>query len=54
MQVVDGKAYGWNRIMGAFSVDAGIGIVACLLLGLLLFYFREWRLTTLVPTTDIV
>lgn len=36
MLIVDGWGYAWRRIDGAFLVDAGLGMSACLLVGLLL------------------
>lgn len=37
MLIIDGWGYGTGGVTGAFLVDAGLGIMACLLLGLLLF-----------------
>ncbi len=34
---VDGQAYGWHGLTGMYLADAGMGIIACVLLGLLLF-----------------
>jgi MFS transporter, PAT family, beta-lactamase induction signal transducer AmpG len=37
MMVADGRGYSMGGLAGAFAMDAGIGITACLLLGLLLY-----------------
>jgi len=37
MMVIDGRGYAMGGLVGSFTVDAGIGIVACLLIGLLLY-----------------
>jgi hypothetical protein len=34
---VDGQAYGWHGLTGMYLADAGMGITACALLGLVLF-----------------
>jgi MFS transporter, PAT family, beta-lactamase induction signal transducer AmpG len=36
MQVIDGRAYSWHGVTGSFLADALIGVLACILLGLLL------------------
>jgi len=36
MLVVDGWGYGRTGVAGAFAVDAGVGVLACVLLGLML------------------
>lgn len=41
MVAVDGHAYQWNGIAGAFIVDAGLGILSCLLLALMLWLLRS-------------
>lgn len=41
MLVIDGWGYGARGVTGAFLVDAGLGILVCLLLGLLLFATRS-------------
>lgn len=41
MLVVDGWGYGARGVTGAFFVDAAVGIVACVLMGLLLFAMRR-------------
>ena len=41
MPVVDGWGYGLRGVAGAFAVDAGIGIAACLMMGLLLFLLHR-------------
>ncbi|MGA8937559.1 MAG: MFS transporter [Acidobacteriaceae bacterium] len=43
MQVIDGGAYTRHGVTGSFLADAGIGIIACALLGLLLFLLRRPR-----------
>jgi PAT family beta-lactamase induction signal transducer AmpG len=45
MQVVDGQAYSRGGIAQAYLVDGAIGVVACLLLALLLSYYRRKPLT---------
>jgi MFS transporter, PAT family, beta-lactamase induction signal transducer AmpG len=37
MMVIDGRAYALGGLVGSFTLDAGIGIFACLLTGLLLY-----------------
>jgi hypothetical protein len=32
MMVIDGRGYAMGGLVGSFTVDAGIGIVACLLI----------------------
>jgi hypothetical protein len=34
---VDGQAYDWHGLVGMYLTDAGLGIIACALLGLVLF-----------------
>jgi MFS transporter, PAT family, beta-lactamase induction signal transducer AmpG len=41
MPIVDGWGYGLRGVAGAFAADAGVGIVACLLMGLLLFLLHR-------------
>jgi MFS transporter, PAT family, beta-lactamase induction signal transducer AmpG len=41
MLVIDGWGYGARGVTGAFLVDASLGIMACLLMGLLLFAVRS-------------
>lgn len=41
MEVVDGHAYSWRGVAGSFIVDAGIGIMACALLALMLLWLRR-------------
>jgi MFS transporter, PAT family, beta-lactamase induction signal transducer AmpG len=41
MPFVDGWGYSLRGAAGAFSADAGIGIVACVLMGLLLFLLHR-------------
>jgi PAT family beta-lactamase induction signal transducer AmpG len=43
MQLVDGKAYGWHGVTGAFSADGWIGVTACFLMGMLLFSLRRLK-----------
>lgn len=40
MVAVDGHAYAWHGLAGSFIVDAGLGIICCLLLVLLLRWMR--------------
>lgn len=42
MMAVDGMAYGRHGLTGMFVTDAGIGIAACLLLGLMLMIVGRW------------
>lgn len=37
MMVADGRGYAMGGVTGSLAMDAGIGITACLLLGLLLY-----------------
>jgi PAT family beta-lactamase induction signal transducer AmpG len=39
MEIVDGHAYGWHGVAGSFIVDAGLGLLACTLLALVLRRF---------------
>jgi PAT family beta-lactamase induction signal transducer AmpG len=41
MQVIDGRAYTWHGVTGSFLADALIGVLACILLGLLLRLVRR-------------
>ncbi len=41
MQYVDGKAYGWRGLAGAFEADAGLSLAACL--GMALLFATRWR-----------
>jgi hypothetical protein len=41
MQVIDGRAYSWHGVTGSFLADALIGVLACILLGLLLRLTRR-------------
>lgn len=47
MVVVDGRAYAWRGLAGSFIADAGLGIVSCLLLALMLRWMR------LTPPTSV-
>lgn len=40
MVAVDGRAYAWHGLAGSFIADAGLGIISCLLLVLLLRFVR--------------
>lgn len=40
MIAVDGHAYAWHGVAGSFIADAGLGIVSCLLLALMLRWMR--------------
>ena len=52
MVAVDGMAYGQHGLVGMYLTDAGLGIAACLLLGLLLMSVRQRRPRALdkIPT----
>jgi PAT family beta-lactamase induction signal transducer AmpG len=52
MQFIDGKAYAWHGVTGAFSADGWIGIAACILMGLLLVFLRESKSPAIEMTTD--
>ncbi len=41
MQVIDGRAYSARGLNGSYMADAGLGLIACLLLALLLGLFRR-------------
>jgi PAT family beta-lactamase induction signal transducer AmpG len=43
MQIIDGRAYTRHGVTGSFLADALIGVLACLLLGLLLRLLRPPR-----------
>lgn len=43
MVAVDGMAYGRHGLIGMYLADAGLGIAACLLLGLLLMVVKQGR-----------
>lgn len=49
MVAVDGHAYAWRGLAGSLMVDAGLGIVSCLLLIGLLRWVRLKRNTVAVP-----
>lgn len=38
---VDGAAFQWNGVPGSFLADAGLGILSCVLLGLMLWWLRR-------------
>ena len=40
MQFVDGHAYSWHGLVGSYVADAGLGLLACALLALLLRWAR--------------
>jgi PAT family beta-lactamase induction signal transducer AmpG len=40
MAVVDGRAYSWRGLAGSYITDAGLGLLACVLLALLLRWAR--------------
>ncbi len=42
MQVLDGGAYGIGGLMGAYATDAGLGLVACAALAVVLRLTRRW------------
>jgi MFS transporter, PAT family, beta-lactamase induction signal transducer AmpG len=54
MLVVDGRGYSWRGINGAFIVDAGLGIAACLLLAMLLVFVRRIGLDLSLNTANMV
>jgi PAT family beta-lactamase induction signal transducer AmpG len=41
MQVIDGRAYSWRGVTGSFLADALIGVLSCILVGLLLRLVRR-------------
>lgn len=43
MLVVDGWGYGRAGIAGAFATDAGVGVAACIAMGLMLLAVNRWR-----------
>lgn len=43
MLIVDGWGYGRAGITGAFATDAGVGVAACLAMGLMLLAVNRWR-----------
>jgi MFS transporter, PAT family, beta-lactamase induction signal transducer AmpG len=43
MLVVDGWGYGRAGITGAFATDAGLGVAACIAMGLMLVAVNRWR-----------
>ncbi|MGH8291503.1 MAG: hypothetical protein ACREV7_21360 [Steroidobacteraceae bacterium] len=49
MVAVDGHAYQWHGVAGSLIADAGLGIVSCLLLALLLRWVRLKSRTTVLP-----
>ncbi|HEX7340806.1 MAG TPA: MFS transporter [Rhodanobacteraceae bacterium] len=40
MVAVDGHAYAWHGLAGSFMIDAGLGIISCALLTLMLLWLR--------------
>jgi MFS transporter, PAT family, beta-lactamase induction signal transducer AmpG len=44
MLVVDGWGYGRAGVTGAFATDAGVGVVACIAMGLMLLAVNRRRL----------
>jgi PAT family beta-lactamase induction signal transducer AmpG len=54
MLVIDGRAYGMGGVTGAFLVDAGLGFITCLLLGLLLFAVRRRNVEAAVSSAGVV
>lgn len=45
MLVVDGWGYARGGITGAFGTDAGVGVAACIAMGLVLLAVNRWRAT---------
>ncbi|HEX7323753.1 MAG TPA: MFS transporter [Rhodanobacteraceae bacterium] len=43
MTAVDGRAFAWHGLLGSYVVDAGLGIVSCVLLGALLYWMHLHR-----------
>ena len=41
MQVIDGRAYGWHGVTSSFLADAGLSLIACALLALMLKLVRQ-------------
>jgi PAT family beta-lactamase induction signal transducer AmpG len=54
MMLVDGHAYSVARVAGAFTTDALIGIVTCLLAGILLARFDSKASTSRVKSTQLI
>jgi MFS transporter, PAT family, beta-lactamase induction signal transducer AmpG len=53
MLIVDGWGYGRWGVGGAFGVDAAVGALACLLLGLLLFVYRGGANRGVLPVGNL-
>lgn len=49
MVAVDGRAYQWHGVAGSFIADAGLGIISCLLLALMLLWLRSKSVTQALP-----
>lgn len=52
MMYVDGRGYSLGGVAGCLAIDAGIGIAACLLLGLLLYRLPGKAFSSSVSATD--
>jgi len=49
MVAVDGHAYAWHGVAGSFIADAGLGIISCLLLALMLLWLRSKPAAPVLP-----
>jgi PAT family beta-lactamase induction signal transducer AmpG len=52
MMVVDGRGYSMGGVAGSLAMDAGIGIAACLLLGLLLYCLPGKGFSSGIPVIE--
>jgi len=52
MQFVDGHAYAWHGLVGSYVADAGLGLLACALLALLLRWAGARTSTNPAATAD--
>jgi MFS transporter, PAT family, beta-lactamase induction signal transducer AmpG len=52
MMVFDGRGYSMDGVTGSLAMDAGIGIVTCLLLGLLLYLLPSKRFSAGIPDLE--
>jgi PAT family beta-lactamase induction signal transducer AmpG len=51
MQIIDGRAYTSHGVAGSFLADAGMGLVACALLAMMLYFARRGRTPPLQSVT---
>lgn len=54
MMVADGRGFSMGGVAGSFATDAGIGIAACLLLGLLLYRLPGKGFSARTPEIEIL